>query len=169
MKTGLLGVLAGASAAYVLCALLGAQARPTLGPAMTPAQAAAALAFAFSDAGPAPDVWADPAGHTMHGWLFRRGYVTGRLGSEPAVAYSEQVLKVGWPFTVVRGFVRTVGSQVRLDGALVLDATAPTTARRLVPLQPVWPGLGLSWLLGAIVCVMVERRRRPGGSSHQAA
>ena len=169
MKPGLLGAFTGAAVAYVLCALLGGATQPSLGPAMPPAQAAAALALAFGDAGPTADVWIEPFGHTMHERLFRRAYVTGRLGSEGGPLYSEQVLKVGWPFTVVRGFVRTVGSQVHVDGALVLTATETPTGWRLVPLQPVWPGLGLAGLLGAVVCMAVEkRRRRVGGSSETA-
>ena len=73
-------------------------------------------------------------------------YVEGNLGSSSGERYSEQVLKVGWPSRSVRGFIRTAGGKVDREGArLVGRADQPV---RLLPTQPLWPGVALYGFLG---------------------
>lgn len=159
MKAGLVGFGCGALIAYLLCALVGAAAPPNLGPSMTTNEAATALAFSFSDAGSGPGSWYAPSGNASQGWLFRRAYVTGRSGSDSGTFYSEQALKVGWPFTVVRGFVRNVGTAMSLHGARIIGARETATPLRMLPTQPVWPGMVFFGLIGAFVSTVVSRRR----------
>jgi len=160
MKALLVGFPCSALLAYLLCALAGVTAQPVPGPSVTAEEAAAALAFSFSDADPEPGSWHIPSGTASHGWLFRRAYVQGHLGSVSGTFYSEQVLKVGWPFTVVRGFVRRVGPQTTQEGALVIGAAQMATSRRILPTQPVWPGVVFYGLVGIVIHTAIPRRFR---------
>ena len=77
--------------------------------------------------------------------------------------YSEQVLKVGWPFTTVRGFVRVADGEVNPDGALWLQEDPTQGPVRFLPIQPVWPGLlinsfGITLLWLAIVALWQRGR-----------
>lgn len=161
MKAGLVGFPCGALAAYVVCALVGAAVQPVLGPSMSTTEAAAALAFSFRGAGSEPGAWYDPSGNASHSWIFRRAFVTGHLGSDSGTAYSEQVLKVGWPFTVARGFIRTVGPEMSQEGARVMGAAKAGLPTRMLPTQPVWPGVVFFGLVGAIGFTAISRRSSP--------
>lgn len=91
---------------YVALAMAGFFLSAPPGEALTATQSVQALDFAFADEVPEAD-WRDVEGNAHHDWLTRRAFVRGSSGPDQSV-YSEQVLKVGWPFTTVRGFVRTM-------------------------------------------------------------
>ena len=158
MKPGLIGFLFGALVAYAIGAFVGAAAAPAPGTSITTTEAAAALAFSFPDAGSEPASWFSPSGNASQGWLIRRAYVTGRLWSETGTVYSEHVLKVGWPFTVVRGFIRMVGSETSQEGAGGIPPAPGATSARMLPTQPVWPGLIFYGLVGGLGFAALSRR-----------
>jgi hypothetical protein len=136
--------------------VLGVAAPVDPGSPLTEEAAAIALSFSFPTV---EQEWEDPTGSASHGWLFRRAYIAGYGSSTPPTHYSEQVLKVGWPFTVVRGFIRNVEGRISREGAPWTEAQAPEGAARLLPTQPVWLGLALYGLLGTIVASGVGRIR----------
>ena len=132
--------------AYALCGLLGLAATPSLGLPLSGGNTLTALAFSFPDE---DGDWTEASGYASHGWLYRRAYVE---GTSPAGTWrSEQVLKVGWPFTVVRGFVRSGGGNPGHEGVGWTSDSRPGEAARLLPVQPVWPGIALYGLLGVLV------------------
>ena len=147
---------------YLAFGLLGFQLRPrpNHGSPLSEPAVVTALTFAFRGEITASPDWYDVEGTTTHGWLTRRAFVRGALGAD-RVAYSEQVFKVGWPFTMVRGFVRTVGEQVRREGVLVIRGDPRAGPVRLLPLQPVWPGMIInSGWLAAVLLAMAGLGRR---------
>ena len=113
--------------------------------------------------------WLDEAPHMPEGSarrtrLYRRSFVAGWGDGEEPVAYSEQVLKVGWPFTTVRGFVRRAGADVSYEGAVPLSEPARRDSGiKILPLQIVWPGLvidsGLIAALLGVLSTIVSSRR----------
>lgn len=157
MRRIVLGFALGASAALVLCSIIGATSPVRAGQPIESEAAEVALDFAFRDARPERMLWHAASGTAHHGWLFRTAYVEGSLGAESGVGYSEQVLKVGWPFTVVRGFIRTAGDEVELEGARLVGGVDRGQPVRLVPMQPVWPGMALYGLLGMVAAIGVAR------------
>ena len=141
--------------AYAAFALIGLAATPTLGVPLSPEDATAAIAFSFVDEGAEEG---KASGYAAHGWLYRRGYVEGT--SPDGSRLSEQVLKVGWPFTVVRGFVRSRDGDPDHEGvawASDLEADRPV---RLLPVQPVWPGVVFYGILGALAFRARNRRTK---------
>ena len=98
--------------------------------------------------------WRSAEGGIQHGWLFRRSMIKGI--SEEGIPRSEQVLKVGWPFTMARGFVWEEGKQVRSSGAVALE---PLTggAYRFWPTQPVWPGLVINSGIMLLFILIISR------------
>ena len=159
MKAVFLGFPLGGLLAYFVCALVGAMVPPGLGSNITSSEAEAALTLSFSDAVSQSDQWYAASGHASHGWFIRRASVTALLGSDSGTVYSEQVLKVGWPFTVVRGFIRTVGFEMNREGARLIASQEAAASHRMVPTQPVWPGVAFFGLLGALGFAVAERRR----------
>jgi hypothetical protein len=121
------------------------------GPPLPDAAASAALSHAFGEEVPAESAWHASRGTIFRGWLVRRAYVRGHLKTADGVVFSEQVLKVGWPFTTVRGFIRTVGGEVRPAGALLVRGQAGSGPVRFLPVQAVWPGLVFNSLWIAVV------------------
>jgi hypothetical protein len=94
-----------------------------------------------------------PVGSASARALFRRAYVLGWNSASSSVAYSEQTLKVGWPFTTVRGFVRRIGAEIQYEGAIPLSS--PESSDRgieFMPTQPVWPGLVIN---SAIIALLI--------------
>ena len=142
--------------AYIAFAVLGVLTAPGFGSPLSPDEAVAALSFSFPEVNPD---WKRPAGNASHGWLFRRAYVEGYAGSIVEVRYSEQVLKVGWPFTVVRAFVRTTNNDLTPEGAAWVGPFTPGRPVRVLPVQPVWPGLMVYGFLGAAVVAGIGRAR----------
>jgi hypothetical protein len=139
---------------YLIFAAVGWAVPPALGPNITASDAAAALNFSFADAVPEARSWHAPAGNVSQGWIVRRAYIHGRLGSESGLRYSEQVLKIGWPFTVARGFIRTVGSGVHTEGACFVGKTPSAQPVRMLPTQPVWPGIIFLGLVGLLASTL---------------
>lgn len=159
MKRFALHFVAAAIAAYLWFALLGLVAAPSLGDPIPDPEIRSALSFAFPGEG---DGWTDVTGHASHGRLYRRAYVRGTAAAGSGVPRSEQALKSGWPFTVVRGFVRTRGEEVALAGAGWASPPAASAPARLLPLQPVWPGIVLWGLVGALLPLAGRLRKREG-------
>jgi hypothetical protein len=154
MKRPVLHFSLSAIMAYVAFGFIGLAATPSLGPPLSVGEAETALAFSFPDEG---RDWTESSGHASHGWLYRRAYVEGT--SRAGVRRSEQVLKVGWPFTVVRGFVRGGDGE---PGNLGVAWTSPASRgepARLLPVQPVWPGLAFFGFLGALLLGAISWRR----------
>ncbi|MEO0556961.1 MAG: hypothetical protein AAF170_02125 [Bacteroidota bacterium] len=150
--------LTSASVAYVAFSLVGLAVTPGGESAPLGSDAAAeALAFAFPNASASSEAWAEATGRVSHGWLLRRAYIEGTLVSDAPVRHSEQILKVGWPFTVVRGFVRTSGAEMQTEGARIIGpASSPV---RVLPLQPVWPGVVLMGLMGTMLLTLTAQAR----------
>jgi hypothetical protein len=155
----IIGFGLGAAVAFVLFATVGVATSLRTGPPITAVAVEAALDFAFPDASLERNQWHSVSGTAHHGWLLRRAYVEGRLGSVSGERYSEQVLKVGLPFTVVRGFIRTVGDEVERDGARLVSRVEHGRPARLVPMKPVWPGVALYGFLGVLAAIRTGRRR----------
>jgi len=149
--------VAAAIASYLLFALLGLAAPPYLGDRIPDMEARSALSFSFAEEG---NEWAEAAGYVSHGWLYRRAYLRGTPTAGSGFPRSEQALKSGWPFTVVRGFVRTRGEEVALAGAGWASTPEPGQPARLLPLQPIWPGILLYGLVGALLSLAGTIRRR---------
>jgi len=159
MRRVFVGFVLGASAALILGSIIGTASPMRAGQPIETAAAEVALDFAFRDVRLEGVPWYAASGKAHQGWLFRTAYVEGRLGSESGTGYSEQVLKVGWPFTVVRGFIRTVGDDVELEGARLIGEVDHGQPVRFLPMQPVWPGVVLYGLLGMVVAIWVRRWR----------
>lgn len=105
-----------------------------------------------------------PRGTTHTGRLIRRAYVSGWTMEEPQRRFSELVLKVGWPFTTVRGFVRRKGVQVEYDGCIPLRQNlGEPDEEKILPLQIVWPGFVINSTLLALLFIglaaLVSSRR----------
>lgn len=137
---------------YVTFALVGFVSAPLEGSPLSAAEAEAALAFAFPNA---PGDWSRTQGTSSHSWLLRRAYVRGYSGRLTPSSYSEQTLKVGWPFTTVRGFIRSAGHERRTTGALFLQGDSSGGSIRFMPIQPVWPGLILNsvWIAALLLVI----------------
>ena len=166
MRGALIGFGIGALLAYALFAAVGVTTRSTRGSPIEALAAEAALIFAFPTASREGDQWHAVSGTARHGWLLRQAYVEGNLGSSSGERYSEQVLKVGWPFTVVRGFIRTAGGKVDREGARLVGRADPGQPVRLLPTQPLWPGVALYGFLGMVVSAWRRIRR---GDPHASA
>lgn len=160
MRLALFGFGIGAMLAYTLFATIGLATEPGRESPLAASAAEAALVFAFPIASSEGE-WHGVSGTARHGWLLRQAHVKGKLGSIAGKQYSEQVLKVGWPFTVVRGFVRTAGDEVTREGAHLLGPKAPGQTVQFLPTQPVWPGVVLYGLIGMLGTT--RRKRRRGG------
>ncbi len=87
-------------------------------------------------------------GEVKRGALFRKVHVSGWSNTNEPIFYAEDVLKVGWPFTTVRGFAHQVGNDVRYVNAYGL---ASENGPRFFPLEVVWPGLILNSALFALI------------------
>lgn len=159
MKAVSIRFLVSAALGYALCAAFGWTLAPTTGNSLDPSEAAAALRFAFPDAGDGSNSWHAPEGTATRGRLIRRAYVHGHLDSSSGPRYSEQVLKVGWPFTVVRGFIRSSGTELRTRGAYFVGPAAVNEPVRMLPMQPVWPGIIVVGLAGALAATAIASRR----------
>ncbi len=153
MRSLLTAALCSAALAYVLFSGLGVLLSPALDTPLSEASAADALAFSFPDQG---EHWVEPSGAVAHTWLHRQAYVEGfAVERNVDQRYTEQVLKVGWPFTVVRGFIRSTGTaSARTGVAWAAPAEAPV---RLLPMQPVWPGVVFYGLVGLLMAYAVSR------------
>ncbi|MEM1054244.1 MAG: hypothetical protein AAGI52_01860 [Bacteroidota bacterium] len=158
MRTVLLRFVGFAVLAFVLYAGLGTLIPPASAPDLPGEQAAEALAFSFAEVESDPAAWSATEGVADHRWWTRRSFVAGET---EAGRYSEQVLKVGWPFTVVRGFVRTSGTSVQPVASHPLSEVSAGPVRML-PLQPVWPGVVAMGLLGVLAMLLVDRVRSRG-------
>lgn len=131
------------------------------GEALSEQQAGEALDFAFNAEFPDGTAWLEVSGDARHGWLTRRAFVRGSSESDETI-YSEQVLKVGWPFTTVRGFVRTMAGNIRWEGVLWVQGDPTAGPVRLLPVEPVWPGLlinslGVTLLVLAVAALWRQR------------
>lgn len=144
---------------------MGVLASPGIESRLTDDEASAALTYSFPNAG---SEWVNPAGYVSHDWLYRRVYVEGRTGQPDPVRYTEQVLKSGWPFTVSRGFVRTSNGETTTEGVAWMASTPVDGPVRLLPVQPVWPGLVFYGLLGTVLVSGFQalRRTRPSAPTH---
>ena len=91
-------------------------------------------------------------GEVKRGALFRKVHVSGWSNSNEPVFYAEDILKVGWPFTTVRGFAHQVGNDVRYVNAYGL---ASANGPRFFPLEVVWPGLILNSALFALTASLI--------------
>ena len=105
-----------------------------------------------------------PRGTAHSGRLIRRAYVSGWTTEASQRRFSELVLKVGWPFTTVRGFVRRKGVQVEYDGSIPLGKNlGEPDEEKFLPLQIVWPGFVVnSALLAALILGFTELVRSRG-------
>jgi hypothetical protein len=139
--------------AYAAFGLIGLAAPPTLGIPLSARETQTSLAFSFPDEG---GDWTRASGYASHGWLYRRAYVQGM--SAAGARRAEQVLKVGWPFTVVRGFVRSGNGAPGHLGVGWTSDVSPGDPARLLPLQPVWPGIVLYGVLGALMLAAWDLR-----------
>ncbi|MEM8558533.1 MAG: hypothetical protein AAGG50_11985 [Bacteroidota bacterium] len=144
--------------AFLCFGVLGFVLSPSLDTTLAEADAVAALAFTFDDR---PGAWQNASGQIAHTWLYRQAYIGGEVRRGTAsVSHTEQVLKVGWPFTVVRGFIRSAGSDVEHTGVAWSAETVGQPAR-LWPVQPVWPGVVFYGLAGLAFALVGTRVRRP--------
>lgn len=155
MRTLLLRFAGVAVLAYAVFAALGTLIPPASAPALPSEQAAEALAFSFAEVEADPEQWVAAEGVADHRWWTRRSFVSGET---EAGRYSEQVLKVGWPFTVVRGFIQTSGDAIVPVHSRPLGS-ATVGPRRMLPLQPVWPGVVAMGLIGLLTLTAVDRVR----------
>ena len=141
MKMFLLALLPSAGFTYITAAVLGLALSPQRGEPLDPERVREALEFAF----PATTDWSDVEGAVSHRWLVRRAFVSG-VDDDAGTLFSEQILKIGWPFTIVRGFDRRSDSRVSdVDSIGVgwVSGEQLGQPRRLLPLLPVWPGLAV--------------------------
>jgi hypothetical protein len=112
-----------------------------------------ALAAAF----PGPAGWTASTGRVTHGRLTRRAWISGERDGKQ---FSEQVLKVGWPFTTVRGFVRVRADEVESEGVVLIEDNPKVGPVRFWPVQPVWPGMLINSLAIAALLWLVLFRPR---------
>jgi hypothetical protein len=169
MRAALVGFGIGALCAYALFAIVGVTTQSIPGSPIGAMSAEATLVFAFPTGSAEGGQWHSVSGTARHGWLLRHAYVEGNLDSISGVLHSEQVLKVGWPFTVVRGFIRTVGSEVEREGARLVGRADPGQPVRLLPTQPVWPGVVLYGFLGMVGATRFRSRRGDSRASANAS
>ena len=130
----------------------------------------AQLAFTFGDEiGWSQSDGQEASGYVRRGLLVRRLVVSGWTAEPVPRHHEELVLKVGWPFTTLRGFVRRVEGDSTPRGAVLLSpSTDKLTHLRILPMQIVWPGLLFdSIILGLLVGVVVLLKQRMARSSIQ--
>jgi hypothetical protein len=150
--------VAAALGAYVASAFIGLALPADRGTALTESDAVLALRYAFGNL--SSDQWQDAMGHALHHPVTRRAFISGMQGE---TRYTEQVLKVGWPFTMARGFVRTRGAVVERDGALMPQGDPAGGPIAFLPVLPVWPGLlfnGMILTLPLLAVGVAARRLR---------
>lgn len=156
----LLSWLVGAVLGFGALAAIGYSLEPGPGEPITAEEAGATLNFAFrTELGPS-HTWQTANGSISHTWFVRRAFAEGISSDGFSTRYTEQVLKVGWPFTMVRGFVRVTGSSIEADGAYLLDSGAETGPVRFLPLLPVWPGVLFDGLLLGLVFFGLVRLKK---------
>jgi hypothetical protein len=149
---------------YIVFALIGFASLPAQGARLSAPVAVDALAFSFGREVPHGASWIEAGGSAAHGWLIRQAYVHGRM--EPnGTRYAEQVRKIGWPFTTVRGFIRAVDHDVQPVGAFFIRGDPAVGPVRFLPMQPVWPGLVVSGIWITLVLVLGRRLLSRGGNS----
>ena len=153
MKAFLTAWLSGALAVYLACTLVGYFTGLQLEQKLGEQAARDSLAFAFSDA----EDWTGVRGGVSQGWLIRKAWTTGESQGRH---YSEQVLKVGWPFTAARGFARIRAGETDTEGAILLQGDPKTSMVRFMPVQPVWPGIVINSLPLALLLLVGWRRSR---------
>ena len=136
---------------YCVFGVIGFATRPVKGASLPDSATTEALMFSF---GPelSGRTWVETEGAVARGWLIRQAFVRGTSDLDSA-RFSEQVRKIGWPFTTVRGFVRTADGRVLRTGAVLLTGDPLSGPVRFLPIQPVWPGLILNSILITAVLV----------------
>ncbi len=133
-RTFLAAFIAAMALNYLGCGLVGYFADHNFDRTLDTAKATEALATVFPGSGD----WTTASGSVSRGWLMRRAFITGdRSGAH----FSEQVLKVGWPFTTARGFARVRSGVSETEGAILTEEDPRTGPVRYWPVQVVWPGL----------------------------
>lgn len=98
--------------------------------------------------------WSHLEGWVHHGALVRRGWA---FGVRDGVEYREQVLKAGWPFTSVRGFLHVRNGELESRYAAWMAGPPSAGPVRYWPLQPVWPGLVFNTAWIALVLWLLSR------------
>lgn len=131
------------------------------GQPMTPAQSGAFLEEAMGS-------WLEPdtvivaEGTVSHRALERRVFVRGVLSDTGQTVVATHVLKIGWPFTTLRGFVHIRGKETMADGAIRIRGNPRVGFVRFIPLNPVWPGVIINTLMIAVAAgagaLMIRRR-----------
>ena len=89
--------------------------------------------------------------------LERRLFARGVLDDADRTVVATHILKVGWPFTTLRGFIYSVGDQQIALGAAGIEGDVKAGFVSFTPLQPVWPGLVLNTLILALSVGLVAR------------
>jgi len=149
MRRFLTAFLVSALSAYVVFAVSGFFLTPQYDETATPDAVTFALDYAFPEAATQPASWTQPTGAISHRTLYRRASMRGVKDGR----YTEQVLKVGFPFTIARGFIRTTPTEVHVLGAAFVSGDPTTGQATFLPLLPVWPGIVFFGLVGGLAAL----------------
>ena len=151
-----MAILVAALALNLFTAVMVAQRPPSEGVALSDAECREMLADALarSTTGGTFDV---VEGVVIRGALERRLFARGILDDSDGTVVATHILKVGWPFTTLRGFIYVIGEEQVTLGAAAIDGDVRAGFARFVPLQPVWPGLVINTLILAVSVGLVAR------------
>lgn len=111
-----------------------------------------ALEFVFGLEGGSAVHISSAEGATHHSAFTRKSFIQG-VAPEGG-RYAEQVLKVGWPFTIARAFVHETPEGRHTHGVFGSELGRSLPAESIYPVQPVWPGVlfwGLVGVAGAAI------------------
>ncbi len=106
---------------------------------------------------PSPD-FSFSRGETYQGFLFRRSLMHGLPVTAQPMSMFEQSLEVGWPLAVVRGVVHQNGPERHTHGAMLFGSKIEPPYDKMLPYQPVWPGILLWGLLGAATAFIPKKK-----------
>lgn len=149
-----------ALAAYLFAATLGLFIDTSYDVHLDPHVAAESLVFVFQHETGSTLEFGSADGATYHSFLTRRSFISGDALNETEPGYSEQVLKMGWPFTVARGFVHGTPSGNHTHGAILFSTDSALPTRPILPIQPVWPGIAFWGLIGVLTFMGVDVLRK---------
>jgi len=142
--------------AFLLAAIYGMIVPASYSETLDSATAAESISFVFGVETGGPLELTVAEGSIHHGPLTRRSFIH---GATTEGEYAEQVLKVGWPFTVARAFIHVTPEGRRTIGVLGSAAEGELPAEGIIPVQPVWPGVIFWGLIGVLLAAVPTFRR----------
>ena len=97
-------------------------------------------------------------GETYHGWVIKRSLLHGLPVTAQPMSVFEQSLHVGWPLTVVQGFIHQNGPEKHTHGAFLFSSKIEPPYDKMIPYEPVWLGILFWGLVGAATAFIRKKK-----------